>query len=463
MPNNHILLQRITLTVSASSVTFSNIPQAGYTDLKIVVSARTDSSNVSGYGDGLIYYYNGLTTNLSTKRIYGQGNGPVGSTGGSIQYGGMISTAGQTANTFGSSEIYVPNYNSSFSKSSIAEGISENNTTTNQMQMATNLWSSTAAITSITFAQESGGTNFAVGSSFSIYGIANLTTTPTLSPKALGGDIITTNGTYWFHAFTSTGSFTPMTDLSCDYLVVGGGGGGTYGGGGAGGLKSNFGNGGGGSYLYSALSLNRNQSYTATVGAGGSAGTNTSSSGASNGTTSSFSIWSGSGGGRGGIFVAPVSESGQSGGSGGGGGGADTGNTPGLGGGGIIGHGYAGGSGVAINTTNGGGGGGGAMAVGENAIASSFGGQGGIGKSLLGFATATGTGNAGYYAGGGSGGGSSSRAGGFGGGGAGGAANTAGSSGIKNTGGGGGGGGNTSGGLAGGAGASGIVIISYPV
>jgi len=460
---NYILLDRIELNTAVASVTFDNIPQTGYTDLKVVVSARTNNSNVGGYGDGLIYYYNGLTTNLSTKRIYAQGNGPIGSTGGSIQYGGMISTAGQTANTFGSSEIYIPNYTSSYFKSSSGEGISENNATTNQMQMAANLWSSNAAIFSITITQESGGTFFAAGSTFSLYGIAKLGTTPIIAPKANGGNVVATDGTYWYHAFLSTGAFVPQTNLSCDYLIVGGGGGGTYGGGGSGGLKSSEGNGGGGAYLYSPLSLNSNQSYTATVGAGGSAGTNTSSSGASNGTTSSFSIWTGAGGGRGGIFVAPVSESGQSGGSGGGGGGADTGNTPGSGGGGIVGHGYAGGSGVAINTTNGGGGGGGAMAAGGNAIASSFGGQGGIGKSLSAFATATGTGSSGYYAGGGSGGGSSSRAGGLGGGGAGGAASTAGASAVINTGGGGGGGGNTTGGLAGGAGASGIVIVRYPV
>ena len=164
MPNNYVLLERIELNASAASVTFASIPQTGYTDLKVVVSARTDSSNTGAYGDGLIFYYNSLTTNLSTKRLYGQGNGPVGSTGGSIQYGGMVSTSGQTANTFGSSEIYIPNYAGSSFKSSSGDGVSENNATTNQMQIAANLWSSTAAITSITFALETGSTNFAANS-----------------------------------------------------------------------------------------------------------------------------------------------------------------------------------------------------------------------------------------------------------------------------------------------------------
>lgn len=460
MANNHILLQRITLTVASTSVTFNNIPQTGYNDLKIVVSGRSTSNDGSPW-TGVNLAFNGSSANQSAKRLLGNGSSALSETGANL--GGFVAGNTATANTFGNSEIYIPNYTLLYPKSISTNAVSETNGTASISGIVTGLWNPTVQSSINTIALSCANGNFDVGSTFSLYGIANSITTPLLSPKAIGGDIIKTDGTYWYHAFLSTGTFTPMKDLSCDYLVVGGGGGGTYGGGGAGGLKSSSGNGGGDSYIYSPLSLNKNQSYTATIGAGGSAGTNTSSSGASNGTNSSFSIWTGAGGGRGGIFVAPVSENGQNGGSGGGGGGADSGNTPGAGGQGIVGHGYNGGSGVAINTTNGGGGGGGAMAAGGNAIASSFGGQGGIGKSLSGFATPTGTGSSGYYAGGGSGGGSSSRAGGLGGGGAGGAANSAGSPAVKNTGGGGGGGGNTTGGLAGGAGGSGIVIVSYLV
>jgi len=39
MPNNYVLLDRIELNADAASVTFDNIPQSGYTDLKLVVSA----------------------------------------------------------------------------------------------------------------------------------------------------------------------------------------------------------------------------------------------------------------------------------------------------------------------------------------------------------------------------------------------------------------------------------------
>jgi hypothetical protein len=44
MPNNMILLETIALTQSAASVTFDNLPTSGYTDLKIVISARTEAA-----------------------------------------------------------------------------------------------------------------------------------------------------------------------------------------------------------------------------------------------------------------------------------------------------------------------------------------------------------------------------------------------------------------------------------
>ena len=43
---NYILLERITVgAAGAASVTFNNIPQPGYTDLKIVATYYTSSNN----------------------------------------------------------------------------------------------------------------------------------------------------------------------------------------------------------------------------------------------------------------------------------------------------------------------------------------------------------------------------------------------------------------------------------
>ncbi len=48
MPANYVLLERIELNASAASITFSNIPQSGYTDLKLIVSSDKSLLSASG-------------------------------------------------------------------------------------------------------------------------------------------------------------------------------------------------------------------------------------------------------------------------------------------------------------------------------------------------------------------------------------------------------------------------------
>jgi hypothetical protein len=38
--------------------------------------------------------------------------------------------------------------------------------------------------------------------------------------KATGGDSVTTDGTYWYHTFLSSGTFTPTEALTADYLSL---------------------------------------------------------------------------------------------------------------------------------------------------------------------------------------------------------------------------------------------------
>jgi hypothetical protein len=108
------------------------------------------------------------------------------------------------------------------------------------------------------------GGSFVQYSTFYLYGVAALGTTPAIVPYATGGDTIMTDGTYWYHTFVSSGTFTPAKALSCDYLVVAGGGGGgdSIGGGG----------GGGGMRTGSAFSVASGTGYTVTIGAGGAGG-----------------------------------------------------------------------------------------------------------------------------------------------------------------------------------------------
>jgi hypothetical protein len=472
MAANYVLLEKITVgAAGASSVTFSGIPQTGYTDLVLKVSARGTDSSVYA---GIYVSFNGTAYNSTGRFIEGDGSS---ASSGTFSNGAISFIAGATAtsNTFGSTELYIPNYTGSTNKSYSSDGVGENNATLALAQLNAGLWSNTAAITSITLDAYLSNT-FVQGSTFYLYGVAKLGTTPAIVPYATGGDTIMTDGTYWYHAFTSSGTFTPAKGLSADVLVVAGGGGAYYGyggGGGAGGLRS---------LASQALTV---KSYTCSIGAGSAGGT-FGGAATVRGTDSTisatgFTTITATGGGGGGSNEASATVTG---GSGGGAGGSGTTNFTGSAG--NAGsfspvEGYAGGNSTASVGTYVGasGAGGGAGAVGGNGDANTLavGGVGATSATLNAMATATASGqlvSGNYYFAGGGGGGAYSTtfgsgtvggAGGSGGGGRGGInqSSTAGVSGTINTGGGGGAGGGPNPNGIGGSGGSGIIIIRYAV
>jgi hypothetical protein len=380
MPENYVLLERTELNASAASVTFANIPQTGYTDLKVVISGRTDRSGQQD--DDIKVQVNGNTSAIySQRRVLGNGSATFSdsSSGSSV---GVSFTTGPTAtaSTFGSTDIYIPNYAGSTNKSMSVDGVSENNATAAGAGMNAFLASTTSPITSITFAPLF-GTVFVSGSTFSLYGIAALGTTPAIAPKASGGNIIDYDGTYWIHTFLTSGTFTPQVGLTCDYLVVAGGAGGgfatsggDYGaGGGAGGMRSTVTATGGGGSLESAISVASGTNYAITVGAGGAA-QSTSGLAGNNGNDSIFAtITSTAGGGGAGGGTSQV---GKNGGSGGGG---ATGGAPGTAS--PSGQGYAGGAAPGGGYAAGGGGAGG---VGSSASSQNVAGGAGVATSITG-------------------------------------------------------------------------------
>ena len=447
MPANYVLIGEYTTNVSTASVTFSNIPQTGYSDLKIVISARTASGGVTG----TLMRFNG-DTGSNYKLMQIQANGSTASSNAGTDtalYAGLTNGSTDTANVFSNSEIYIPNFTVGTQKPIHIDSVTENNATTAYINPQANLWTGTAAISTILIYNASGN-SFAAGSSFGIYGIAAFGTTPTVLPKASGGDIVTNDGTYWIHTFLSSGVFTPSQSLTCDYLVVAGGGGASAdagGGGGAGGYRTSIGG--------SALSVLA-QPYAVTVGAGGVGGViNVSDPTA--GSNSIFSTITSAGGGLGGRGAGLLGGNGGS-----GGGGSGRGQASGTFAGGTAtpaGQGNNGGFGVGNGSgLQAGGGGGGAGAAGANASAG-VGGNGGNGlaNSISGTSVT--------YAGGGGGGilnaGSTT----VGTGGTGGGGNASqggqGSAGTANTGGGGGASTYNPPNSNGGAGGSGIVIVRY--
>jgi hypothetical protein len=450
MPNNYVLLERIELNASAASIVFANIPQTGYTDLKIVVSARNTSPSVYGI---FYLYFNGSTANCSSRFIEGTGASVYSATTTVGVYLGPGVGATATANTFSNIEAYIPNYVSSNYKSVSVDSVGENNATTAYTNLTAGLWSSTSAITSLTIDGTGGGSgySFIAGSTFSLYGLAALGTTPAIAPKASGGNIIATDGTYWYHAFLASGTFTPQVGLTADVLQVAGGAGG--------GTNWGAGGGAGGLLAFTNQTLVSNTSLSVAIGAGGSASTSGSNSQFASLTTSV-------GGGRGGIENFPVPNALANGGSGGSGGGGGRGSTAGTGGAASpSGQGNSGGNG----STNSAGGGGGAAGGGASASSSTGGAGGSASSAYSSWLSATSMGVSGAIAGGGGGmsslGGATGGAGGGGGAGAGadGGFNSgnAGVSATANTGSGGGGGAGASG--AGGAGGAGIIIVRYPI
>ncbi len=432
-----------------ASVAFSNIPQ-GYTDLRVVISARTSRTN--DYGDDINVTFNSNATGYSGKSIMGFGSGGISSLNGTTTAIIRTSTSSDsnTANTFGNFEMHVSNYTSSAFKSVSIDTVGENNATTAMVNLTAGLWSNPSPITYISFTPGV-GPNFMQHSTFTLYGIKNARQTAGNSIKATGGNIVF-DGTYVYHVFNATSSFTPTQPIYADYLVVAGGGGGgssTGGGGGAGGYRTTTGTSGGGASAESKLSLSP-MAYAVVIGAGGAGGA--SSQRGTQGSESSFSTIASTGGGAG-----SGTSGGQStpttGGSGGGGFGLVS-----SGAAGTTNQGFAGGNGLGGSEPAGGGGG--AGGVGGNAPTTSQSGNGGVGLSFsLGDRSL-------QLAGGGGGGGlgaSTVVAGtaSFGGG-AGAQTSGGGTPGTTNTGGGGGGGyWSGSAAAAAGTGGSGVVIIRY--
>jgi hypothetical protein len=417
--NTYVALDKVTVGTATPSITFSSIPQT-YTDLVIVSNSTPTTSG----GVDLYLTVNGDTTSGLYSKTHIAG---YGSSAGSTRFSGdnRIPTFWQVGpdNTQPFTVNYsINNYtNTSVFKTVLARA-GAFQSSASEVNAFIGLWRNTNAITSVTLTVSSG--NFAVGSTFELYGILAEGVSPTT--KATGGAVYS-DDVYYYHVFGASGTFTPTQSITAQVLVVGTGGvGGVFSGGG----------GAGGSIGYSSsASLASGTAYTATIGASGTVPkVNSSGSKVQNATASTNCTFSGSGistitgtaGGNGTDNGAGGSNLSFSGGSGSGGGGA------GFGANGSAGAGGAGGTGVSTY--------------------SSWGQATGLGQKINGTY---------WFAGGGggsTGSGSSAGAGGNGGGGAGGAD---GFSGTAYTGGGGGGAKNSPNYGDGGAGGTGVVIVRY--
>ena len=146
----------------AATIDFTSIPGT-FDDLVIKFSLRSDDASIQS----TFITFNSLTTNFSS--IYIQGESTNVSTGTLARYVSGLSPSTYTANTFGNSELYIPNYTSSTYKSYSSNWSAENNAAFGYNGAISGLWSNTAAITSISLVP--GGGNFVQYSTAVLYGI----------------------------------------------------------------------------------------------------------------------------------------------------------------------------------------------------------------------------------------------------------------------------------------------------
>jgi hypothetical protein len=167
MANTYEAIATVTVgSGGAANIEFTSIP-ATYTDLLVKYSLR-DNLTASGESNNATISFNGSSANGTNKELYGNGSSAASASLSNVKVD-YHSTANATANTFGSAELYIPNYTSANNKSSSSDGVAENNGSAALMALDANLWSQTAAITSISIA--AAGANFVQYSTATLYGI----------------------------------------------------------------------------------------------------------------------------------------------------------------------------------------------------------------------------------------------------------------------------------------------------
>jgi len=171
MANTMTLIASYTAAGSVASIDFSSIP-ATYTDLYLLISTRV--SDTGSGDDAVIAQFNADTAaNYSDIVLYGGGSSSTGSYTETSFRAGYSSGQSQTANTFGNSSCYIPNYAGSNQKSGSTDWADEDNSSsTSYRGLAAAKWTGTAAINAIKLKSITGKT-FAQYSTAYLDGVKN--------------------------------------------------------------------------------------------------------------------------------------------------------------------------------------------------------------------------------------------------------------------------------------------------
>ena len=173
MATTYELIASNTLSSSAASVTFSAIPNT-YTDLVLRTSVRNATNGGASSGSDIRLNGDSSALYSRTRLNKDNSNGVVSTRTNDATFGnvGWESGSTSTSSTFGSCEIYIPNYTSTVNKPFSVFSVSENNDTAQTfIAIVANLYRNTSGITTL-FLEPQAGT-YAIGSSFFLYGIKN--------------------------------------------------------------------------------------------------------------------------------------------------------------------------------------------------------------------------------------------------------------------------------------------------
>jgi hypothetical protein len=161
------LIESQVLAATATSVTFSSIPQT-YKHLQVRFTSRfTDAFTSSNFS----FRVNGDTAaNYASHRITNQSASISADnlSATSTPYLGFMPGGSTTANTFNSGIIDLLDYTSTVKTKTFKAFIGSESSS--RMSIAGGLWNNTSAVTSLTFREPSGLT-LAIGCRFSLYGI----------------------------------------------------------------------------------------------------------------------------------------------------------------------------------------------------------------------------------------------------------------------------------------------------
>jgi hypothetical protein len=161
----YALIESQVLGSSATAITFSSIPGT-YTDLVIVASILPSVSTNQPYVQFNTDTGTG-TTNYSTTSL--RGDGSSAASGRHTNQFGWFPVPGPGIGTNGNPEPWLISIMDYANTTTFKSGLSRFNNASSIVSANAHLWRNTAAITTTTITMESG--NFAIGSTFRLYGI----------------------------------------------------------------------------------------------------------------------------------------------------------------------------------------------------------------------------------------------------------------------------------------------------